>query len=92
MDSAARQSMKVGLFVVGLTLTLFASVFVLGGSSEMFESRYRLYGTWADVAGLKEGAIVRLAGFGRDGLRRVMGYHRHGHGYQYWLPHHAGLI
>jgi len=55
--------MKVGLFVVGLTLTLFASVFVLGGSSEMFESRYRLYGTWADVAGLKEGAIVRLAGW-----------------------------
>jgi phospholipid/cholesterol/gamma-HCH transport system substrate-binding protein len=63
LQAAARQSLKVGIFVVGLTVTLFASVFVLGGSSEMFESRYKLYGTWADVAGLKEGAVVRLAGW-----------------------------
>jgi phospholipid/cholesterol/gamma-HCH transport system substrate-binding protein len=60
---AARQSLKVGIFVVGLTMTLFGSVFVLGGATEMFRPKYKLYGTWADVAGLKEGAIVRLAGW-----------------------------
>jgi phospholipid/cholesterol/gamma-HCH transport system substrate-binding protein len=38
-------------------------VFILGGSSELLQDRYILHGKWQDVAGLKEGAVVRLAGW-----------------------------
>ncbi len=38
-------------------------MFVLGGSTEMLQDRYTLHGKYEDVAGLKEGAVVRLAGW-----------------------------
>jgi phospholipid/cholesterol/gamma-HCH transport system substrate-binding protein len=57
------QNIKVGIFVVGLSLTILVSVFILGGSSDLLEGRYELKGQWEDVAGLKEGAVVRLAGW-----------------------------
>lgn len=56
------REVKVGIFVTVLVVLLGISIFVLGGSTNMLESRYRLNGAWADVAGLKEGAVVRLAG------------------------------
>lgn len=56
------REVKVGLFVTGLMALLAVSIFVLGGSSNLLESRYKLNGAWADVAGLQEGAVVRLAG------------------------------
>jgi phospholipid/cholesterol/gamma-HCH transport system substrate-binding protein len=58
-----RQNIKVGVFVIGLSVTMLLTVFVLGGSTEMLENRYTLQGKWEDVAGLKEGAVVRLAGW-----------------------------
>ena len=63
MNTTDRQNLKVGAFVIGLSVTTLLSVFVLGGSSDMLENRYTLRGRWADVAGLKEGAVVRLAGW-----------------------------
>ena len=58
-----RQNIKVGVFVIGLSVTVLGTIFVLGGSTEMLEDRYTLQGKWEDVAGLKEGAVVRLAGW-----------------------------
>lgn len=58
-----RQNIKVGVFVIGLSVTILGTIFVLGGSTEMLEDRYTLQGKWQDVAGLKEGAVVRLAGW-----------------------------
>ena len=49
-----RQNIKVGVFVIGLSVTVMLSVFVLGGSTELLEDRYTLQGKWQDVAGLKE--------------------------------------
>lgn len=63
MNSVQSQNIKVGVFVVGLSLTVLISVFILGGSSDLLEGRYTLNGKWEDVAGLKEGAVVRLAGW-----------------------------
>jgi phospholipid/cholesterol/gamma-HCH transport system substrate-binding protein len=63
LETNQRQSIKVGIFVIGLTTLLLATVFVLGGSTEMLEDRYTLQAKYADVAGLKEGAVVRLAGW-----------------------------
>ena len=42
---------------------LGATVFMISGSTKLFEERYTLNGSWKDVAGLKEGATVRLAGW-----------------------------
>jgi len=63
VSESRAQNIKVGIFVVGLSFMALISVFILGGSSEMLERRYILQAKWEDVAGLKEGAVVRLAGW-----------------------------
>ena len=42
MSESRAQTIKVGIFVIGLSLTVLVSVFILGGSSEMLERRYHL--------------------------------------------------
>jgi phospholipid/cholesterol/gamma-HCH transport system substrate-binding protein len=54
---------KVGLFVTIIMAMAAGTIFVLGGSSDLFETRYTLNASWGDVGGLKEGAVVRLAGW-----------------------------
>ena len=63
MARSAAQDVKVGIFVTVLVLAMAVTLFVLGGSTDLLEDRYRLNGSWEDVAGLKEGAVVRLAGW-----------------------------
>lgn len=63
MERDVLRDVKVGVFVF-LTIALGAlAVFVLGGSTQMFEDRYNLSCSFLDVGGLREGAVVRLAGF-----------------------------
>ena len=71
MSESRAQNIKVGIFVIGLSLTVLVSVFILGGSSEMLERRYHLEAKWEDVAGLKEGAVVRLAGWDVGAVDRI---------------------
>ncbi len=61
-DGRARE-LKVGIFVSLLTLLVGGVTFLVGGSTAMFEDRYTLNASWTDVGGLKEGAVVRLAGW-----------------------------
>ena len=63
MARSARQDIKVGVFVLGLLGALGATLWVLGGSSEMLKDRYTLNASFSDVGGLQEGAVVRLAGW-----------------------------
>lgn len=63
MARSTRQDVKVGIFVLVLLCALIGTLWVLGGSTDMFENRYTLNGKFGDVAGLKEGAVVRLAGW-----------------------------
>ncbi len=63
MARSTAQDVKVGIFVLVLLTALVATLWIIGGSSDMFEGRYTLNGKFADVAGLKEGAVVRLAGW-----------------------------
>lgn len=65
------REVKVGVFVTALIALLAATIFVLGGSSDLLERRYTLNGAWADVAGLQEGATVRLAGIDVGEVSRV---------------------
>jgi len=71
VEASERQTLKVGVFVIGLSILTLVSVFVLGGSGDILEDRYTLNGKWADVAGLKEGAVVRLAGWDVGEVSRI---------------------
>jgi phospholipid/cholesterol/gamma-HCH transport system substrate-binding protein len=62
MERNVLQEIKVGLVVLGLLLLMAFSVFFLGGSTNMLEGRYRLHASFGDISGLREGAVVRLAG------------------------------
>ena len=63
MQRASSQNIKVGLFVSVLLSTIGLAIFMLGGSTDILAERFKLSGSYPDVAGLKEGAVVRLAGW-----------------------------
>jgi phospholipid/cholesterol/gamma-HCH transport system substrate-binding protein len=62
MARSPKQDLRVGLFFFGLLAVMGGTLFVLGGSTDMLENRYTLNGSWEDVVGLREGAMVRLGG------------------------------
>jgi phospholipid/cholesterol/gamma-HCH transport system substrate-binding protein len=57
-----RREVRVGIFVTTLLVVGAVLVFFVGGSTDLLERYYALNGAWADVSGMKEGAVVRLAG------------------------------
>jgi phospholipid/cholesterol/gamma-HCH transport system substrate-binding protein len=62
MNRDRRLEVKVGLFVVGTLVLGAIGVLLLGKSKHVFEQRVQLHATFADVAGLVQGAPVRLSG------------------------------
>ncbi len=62
MTQERRREVRVGIFVTTLLIAGALLMFFVGGSSDLLERYYTLNGAWKDVSGLKEGAIVRLAG------------------------------
>ena len=54
--------MRVGIFVLVAVGVFLAVVYMLGARARLFESRITIHGEFTDVAGLQEGATVRLAG------------------------------
>ncbi len=62
MTNQKRREVRVGIFMTLLLALTAVSLFVLGGSADLFEEQYTLNGSYQDVAGLKEGSVVELAG------------------------------
>jgi len=62
MERNLAQELKVGTSVLVVLLVMAAAVFILGGSTNMLEPRYRLNASFTDISGLRDGAVVRLAG------------------------------
>ena len=60
--SLAWSELKIGLTTVFALIMATAFVFLLTGSSGFFWQRYSVKTVFPDVAGLKEGAPVRVAG------------------------------
>lgn len=52
----------VGIFIVGTLLILAGAVFLIGRTEFLFHSKYRLKAEFSNVAGLVEGAEVRIGG------------------------------
>ena len=59
---ATSQNVRVGLFVSFLFLLLGGTLFMVSGSTKIFQEHYVINASWNDVAGLKQGSVVRLSG------------------------------
>lgn len=55
-------SIKVGFFVLASIICFIVFVFMLGGDNKFFTRSYKVQTSFTNVAGLSEGASVRLSG------------------------------
>jgi phospholipid/cholesterol/gamma-HCH transport system substrate-binding protein len=54
--------LRVGIFVLVAILVFLGTIYALGARARLFEAREKIYADFTEVAGLVEGATVRLAG------------------------------
>src|SRR3989442_11434543 len=64
--------LRVGVFVLLALAALLGTIYALGARARLFEARYVIHADFTEVAGLTEGATVRLAGVQ---IGRVTGVH-----------------
>jgi phospholipid/cholesterol/gamma-HCH transport system substrate-binding protein len=65
------QSFRLGVFIlIGLAI-LAAGVFLIGGMESRFQANYRLKAQFQNVAGLVEGADVRVGGVHKGTVRNI---------------------
>jgi len=63
MKQGVMTEFRVGMFVtIGLALVMLI-IFMIGGEHQFFQRDYTLYSNFDDIAGLRVGATVQLAGF-----------------------------
>ena len=62
MNKDKSSSINVGIFVLAGIVSLIIFVFMLGGDSKLFTRNYKVQTSFTNVAGLSEGASVRLSG------------------------------
>jgi phospholipid/cholesterol/gamma-HCH transport system substrate-binding protein len=66
------KALRLGLFIV-VTLALFtAGIFWIGSRQFLFTSTYRLNADFQNVAGLADGAAVRVGGIHQGSVRRIL--------------------
>src|ERR1043166_2225989 len=53
---------RVGVFVLVALAVFLGMIYALGARARLFEARYTIHADFTEVAGLMEGATVRLAG------------------------------
>jgi phospholipid/cholesterol/gamma-HCH transport system substrate-binding protein len=63
---------RVGIFVLLALAAFLGTIYALGARARLFEARYVIHADFTEVAGLTEGATVRLAGVQ---IGRVTGVH-----------------
>jgi len=74
MNEAQREratKIRVGIFVLVSLGVFLAVVYMLGARARLFEARYIIHAEFTEVAGLQEGATVRLAGVQIGRVARV---------------------
>src|SRR5579862_4544089 len=65
------KELRVGLFVAGALAVFFTGIFMIGNQQFRFSSTYRLYTDFQNVAGLAEGAVVRVGGVHEGTVRHI---------------------
>jgi len=62
---------RLGLFVVATLLIFAGGVFLIGSKQMYFQRSYRLQANFPNVAGLNDGADVRVGGFHQGSVTRI---------------------
>ncbi len=62
---------RLGLFIVTTSLILTAGVFLIGNKQFLFSHTYRLKAYFPNVAGLNDGAVVRVGGIQKGTVKRL---------------------
>jgi phospholipid/cholesterol/gamma-HCH transport system substrate-binding protein len=70
-DSSLSRTLRTGAFVALGIVIFFGALFVLGARKQLFENRVKIYALYNDVAGLQEGAFVRIAGINVGTVSRI---------------------
>jgi phospholipid/cholesterol/gamma-HCH transport system substrate-binding protein len=65
------QTFRLGLFIVAALAVLVAGVFLIGSRESMFQSTYRVKADFQNVAGLSDGADVRVGGLHEGTVRQI---------------------
>lgn len=65
------RSLRLGLFIVATLTMLAIGTFLIGDRQFMFSRTYRLHTTFSTVAGLVEGAEVRVGGVHKGIVKRI---------------------
>src|SRR5580704_1333001 len=71
LEATMSQNLRVGVFIV-ITLAVFATgVFLIGSRESMFRSSYKVRADFDNVAGLNEGADVRVGGIRKGSVKKI---------------------
>ena len=62
---------RLGLFLVGTLVILAVGIFIIGDKQFLFTSTYHLRAYFQNVAGLNDGAIVRVGGIQKGTVKRL---------------------
>ena len=65
------RSFRLGLFIVGSLIILSIGIFLIGNREMLFTSTYSLKSNFHTVAGLSEGADVRVGGIHQGTVKRI---------------------
>jgi phospholipid/cholesterol/gamma-HCH transport system substrate-binding protein len=65
------QAFRLGLFIVAALGVLFTGVFLIGSRESLFQSTYRVKADFQNVAGLNDGADVRVGGLHEGTVKRI---------------------
>jgi phospholipid/cholesterol/gamma-HCH transport system substrate-binding protein len=71
LEGIMSQNLRLGIFIV-ITLAILATgVFLIGSREAMFRSSYKVRADFDNVAGLNEGADVRVGGIRKGSVKRI---------------------
>jgi len=65
------QAFRLGLFIVATLAVLAAGVFLIGTSESLFQSTYHVKAEFQNVAGLADGADVRVGGLHQGSVKNI---------------------
>jgi phospholipid/cholesterol/gamma-HCH transport system substrate-binding protein len=65
------QTFRLGLFIVAALAVLVAGVFLIGSRESMFQSTYHVKAEFQNVAGLSDGADVRVGGLHEGTVKQI---------------------
>jgi len=65
------QTFRLGLFIVAALAILFAGIFLIGSRETLFQSTYRVNAEFQNVAGLADGAEVRVGGLHQGAVKQI---------------------